>query len=48
MPYALGYRVYFAIDDGRIVLLLLGGDKSSQERDITKAIDYWRDHQRRR
>jgi putative addiction module killer protein len=47
IDYGPGYRVYFAIDDGRFLLLLLGGDKSSQDRDITKAIDYWRDHQRR-
>src|SRR3954470_22081277 len=29
-----GYRVYYTVRDGRIVLLLCGGDKDSQERDI--------------
>ena len=32
-----GYRVYFTIRGARLVLLLAGGDKSSQERDITLA-----------
>jgi len=32
-----GYRIYHTIKNGAIVLLLVGGDKSSQERDISKA-----------
>ncbi len=32
-----GYRVYFARRDGRIVVLLVGGDKASQWRDIAAA-----------
>ena len=32
-----GYRVYFTIRDKTIVLLLCGGDKSSQSRDIEAA-----------
>jgi len=32
-----GYRLYYTIKDGTIVLLLIGGDKSSQEKDIRKA-----------
>jgi putative addiction module killer protein len=35
--YAKGYRVYFTMKDKKIVLLLVGGDKSTQERDIKKA-----------
>jgi putative addiction module killer protein len=33
----LGYRVYFTDRDGKILVLLAGGDKSSQQRDIRKA-----------
>jgi putative addiction module killer protein len=32
-----GYRLYYVIRDGRIILLLCGGNKSTQERDIKKA-----------
>ena len=47
VPYGPGYRVYFGRIDNTIVLLLCGGDKSSQKRDITTAKDYWLDYQRR-
>ncbi len=32
-----GYRVYYVIREGRIILLLCGGDKSTQTQDIAKA-----------
>ena len=32
-----GYRVYFTNDGKEIVILLIGGDKSTQENDIKKA-----------
>ena len=47
VPYGPGYRVYFAREGGTIVLLLCGGDKSTQKRDISTAGDYWMDYQRR-
>lgn len=37
IDYGPGYRVYYANRGGRVVLLLIGGDKSSQDRDIKKA-----------
>ena len=43
--FASGYRVYFAEDGETIVLLLHGGDKSSQIKDIIKAQSYWKDYQ---
>jgi putative addiction module killer protein len=42
-----GYRVYFGLDGENIVLLLCGGDKSTQVRDIESAKDYWREYQQR-
>lgn len=47
IPVGPGYRVYFAREGSTVVLLLCGGDKSSQKRDIEKAKQYWLDYQRR-
>ena len=33
-----GYRVYYTVRGAEILLLLVGGDKSSQAKDIAKAI----------
>jgi len=35
--YAKGYCVYFRERNGKIILLLAGGDKSTQQKDIEKA-----------
>jgi putative addiction module killer protein len=40
--YAKGYRVYFKEIDGKIIVLLIGGDKSSQQKDIEKAKEIWK------
>ena len=42
-----GYRVYFSVADNIVVLLLCGGDKSSQQRDIKRVKTYWRDYKER-
>lgn len=39
--FANGYRVYFKEKDGKIIILLIGGDKSSQQKDIKKAKEIW-------
>ena len=40
--YAKGYRIYFKEKDNKIVILLIGGDKSSQQTDIEKAKKIWK------
>ena len=40
--FAKGYRVYFKEKDGKIIILLIGGDKSSQQKDIEKAKEIWK------
>ena len=42
--YGPGYRVYFVEEENHIILLLIGGNKRTQKRDITKAKGYWRDY----
>lgn len=42
-----GYRVYYAQEGKKTLLLLLGGDKSSQQADIEQAIKFWSRYQRR-
>lgn len=38
-----GYRVYFSLD-GDFIILLLGGTKATQQRNIPKAKKFWRDY----
>ena len=39
--FAKGYRIYFKEKDGKIIVLLIGGDKSTQQKDIKKAKEIW-------
>ncbi|MHA8102999.1 type II toxin-antitoxin system RelE/ParE family toxin [Aquirufa nivalisilvae] len=40
--YSKGYRVYFKEIDQKIIILLMGGDKSTQQQDIEKAKEIWK------
>lgn len=39
IDFGPGYRVYYTQRGTRLLLLLVGGDKSSQQRDIAKALE---------
>ena len=41
IAFGAGYRIYFARVENRIVVLLGGGDKGNQQKDIDKAIKLW-------
>jgi len=40
--------MYYGLEKKTVVLLLLGGDKASQKKDIIQAKMYWEDHKRRK
>lgn len=48
IDYGPGYRVYYALNGKTVVLLLIGGDKSTQKKDIVQAKAYWQDHKERK
>ena len=44
IPKGPGLRVYYGLDGPRIVVLIGGGDKSSQDKDIRKAHRLWKEY----
>lgn len=42
--FGSGYRVYFGEDGDTLVVLINGGDKSTQKKDIKKAIELWKEY----
>jgi putative addiction module killer protein len=48
IDYGPGYRVYLGIADRVIVILLCGGTKKTQKRDIQKAKKYWEEFRSRK
>ncbi len=47
LQFGPGYRIYFGQDSRSIVILLCGGDKSTQVKDIRLAQEHWEDYKRR-
>lgn len=48
MDFGPGYRVYLGQDGDVLVILLCGGDKRTQARDITRAKEFWRSYRGRK
>lgn len=44
IPVGPGYRSYYALDGQEVILLLVGGDKSTQSKDIRRAKEFWESH----
>lgn len=44
MMFGSGYRVYFGREGETVVILLCGGDKSTQAADIGRAKQYWKEY----
>jgi putative addiction module killer protein len=48
IDFGPGYRIYFGRDGDRMVILLAGGTKSRQQRDIATAQKRWADYKKRK
>ena len=48
LDFGPGYRVYFGKDGEALVILLGGGTKKRQRRDIEAALANWQDYRRRK
>lgn len=48
LHFGPGYRIYLGRDGDAVVILLAGGTKARQQRDIASARVLWRDYRRRK
>jgi putative addiction module killer protein len=48
VDFGPGYRVYFGWDGQKLIILLGGGTKKRQQRDIAQALDSWADYKSRK
>ena len=48
IDFGPGYRVYFGKDGDTLIILLGGGTKKRQQRDIEAARDLWREYKQRK
>ena len=48
IDFGPGYRIYFGKDGERLVILVGGGTKKQQQRDIARAKAIWKDYKRRK
>lgn len=48
IDFGPGYRIYFGEDGSELILLLTGGTKKTQSKDIKQARSLWADYKRRK
>src|ERR1700686_3612357 len=48
IDFGPGYRIYFGKDGDRLVILVGGGTKKSQQEDLKTAVDRWREYKQRK
>ena len=46
IDFGAGYRIYFGRDGDALIILLGGGTKARQQRDIEAAVGLWREYRR--
>ena len=47
IDYGQGYRIYYGIHKDKLIVLLVGGTKKTQDEDIETAKEYWTHWKRR-
>jgi putative addiction module killer protein len=48
LQFGPGYRIYYGEDGDVLVILLIGGDKKTQSKDIKKALSYWKNYKEKK
>lgn len=48
VDFGAGYRIYFGKDGERLIILLGGGTKKRQQKDIANALARWQDYKQRK
>jgi len=48
IDFGPGFRIYFGQDGRKLIVLLVGGTKKRQQRDVEQAKAYWTDYKRRK
>lgn len=48
LDWGPGYRVYMGRDGERLIILLGGGTKKGQQKDIERAVELWEEYKRRK
>lgn len=48
IDFGPGWRIYLAKDGIQIIVLLGGGSKKGQQKDIDRAVELWDDYKRRK
>lgn len=48
IDFGPGWRIYLARDGVQIIVLLGGGTKKGQQKDIDRAVELWEDYKRRK
>ena len=44
IDFGPGYRIYLALHEDKLIVLLFGGDKSTQVKDIRRAVALWQEN----